>query len=104
MKEEKRTYLDKFRIIDDQLRHIVERIETFGSFVKVDCGFGENDFINEAIYPFAKNLKMIANQSLNRLQKLGDENTEKILGLPNPKASRLHVGKKSTGERRKFKI
>jgi len=76
-KEERNLFLDKFVGIDGQLRHIIERVETLGQFLK-----SKNDFIDEAMYPFAKDLKMIANQALNRLQEVGNENKEKILRPP----------------------
>jgi hypothetical protein len=74
-KKEQNLFLDKLLSIDSQLRHIIERVDTLEGFL-----MGNDDFIDKAIFPFAKDLKKIANQALNRLQEVGNENRDKIFG------------------------
>ncbi len=69
---------DKLLIITRLIDHITEHIETLEQYLTGE----ENDFIDKAMYPFTRNLKTIANQALNRLQEVGNENREKILGSP----------------------
>lgn len=75
--EPKSLFLDKWISIDRQIRQVIERVGTLEQFLK-----GENDFIDEAIYPFVSEVKTIVNQALNRLQEVGSENREKILSSP----------------------
>jgi len=74
-KEEPNLFLDKFLSIDGQLRHIIDRAGTLRSFL------GSNvDFIDEAMFPFAVELKRIGDRALKRLEEVGEENRERILG------------------------